>query len=57
MDEKMNRADTSRRTQFLADHRAKRGFNLLARHGLVECLINEGLVAALTGLGLEERND
>jgi hypothetical protein len=24
--------------QFLADHTAKRGFNLLARHGLVERL-------------------
>ena len=35
----MNPADTSRRMQFLADHPAKRGFNLLARHGLVERLI------------------
>ena len=53
----MNHAYTSRRMQFLADHPAKRGFNLLARHGLVERLIDEGLVAALPGLGLEERND
>src|SRR3972149_6318993 len=57
MDETMNRADTSRRTQFLADHSAKRGFNLLARHGLVKRLINERLVTALSGLGLEESND
>lgn len=53
----MNHAHTSRRMQFLADYPAKRGFNLLTRHGLVERLINEGLVAALPGLGLEERND
>ena len=31
--------------QLFADHPAKRGFNLFARHGLVERLINEGLVA------------
>ena len=53
----MNLYDTSRRMQFLADHPAKRGFNLLARHCLVERLINEGLVAALPGLGLEESDD
>ena len=57
MDDTMNRADSSCRMQFLADHPAKRGFNLLARHGLVERLIDEGLVAALPGLGLEECND
>lgn len=35
--------------QFFADHPAKRGFNLLASHRLVERLINERLVAALPG--------
>ncbi|MDA0224553.1 MAG: hypothetical protein O2975_00420 [Proteobacteria bacterium] len=53
----MNHAYTSRRMQFLTDHPAKRGFDLLARHGLVERLVDEGLVAAFPSLGLEERND
>ncbi len=48
------RDDSSCHVQFLADYTAKSGFNLLARHGLVERLINQGLVAALPGLGLEQ---
>ena len=55
--ETMNHAYTSHRMQFLADYPAKRGFNLLARHSLVERLVDEGLVAAFPGLGLEECND
>ena len=43
----MNLADISRRVQFLADHPAKRGFNLLASHRLVERLIDEGLVTSI----------
>jgi hypothetical protein len=43
--------------QFFADHPAQRGFNLLARHGLVKCLIDECLLSALSGLSLKERND
>ena len=53
----MNLADTLRRMQFLADYPAQRGFNLLACHGLVERLINEGLIAAFPGFSLEECND
>jgi hypothetical protein len=55
--EAVNRAPASRRMQFLADYPAKRGFDLLGRHGLVERLIDEGLVPALPSLGLEECND
>ena len=44
--ETANDVVTSRRMQFLADHPAKRGINLLAGHGLVERVIDEGLVAA-----------
>ena len=39
-----------RRTQFLADHAAERGFNLLARHRLMERLIDKGLLTALPSL-------
>ena len=43
--------------QFFADHPAQRRLNLFARHGLAERLINQGLVAAFPGFGLEECND
>ena len=40
--------------QFLADHPAERGFDLLARHRLVERPINEVLVAALPDFVLKK---
>jgi hypothetical protein len=43
--------------RFFADYAAQRGFNLLASHGLVESLIDERLIASLSGLRLEERNN
>ncbi len=43
--------------QFFTDHPAQCGFDLFARHGLMERLIDQCLIAALTGLGFEECND
>ena len=50
-------SDVLRRMQFLTNHTAQCGFDLLARHGLMQRLIDERLVAALTSLRLEECND
>jgi hypothetical protein len=49
--------DALRRMQFFADNPAQCGFDLFARHGLVERLIDECLIATITGFGFEERND
>lgn len=46
-----------RRLQFLADDSAQRGFDLFARHGLAQGLIDQGLVVAFSGLGLEKGDD